>query len=374
MADTPSSMQLFLEKLGLQGPGVDIRNFAVMETLRITVNIYPMVFVFQQDEKLLMEMNAAFAELFEMSYSPGILDIKKAFESNPGILSLLLGTLSEKKEYISHFHYFERIDRLVYMLIDAQMIKKDELHIGTVFIFREISNLIQLETDLLRIDRLSTIGKMAAGIAHEIRNPMTSIRGFLQMLSRDLIGNNWGKQKAYTDLALQEIDRVNELLNQLLLLAKPVEFVLKDVDINEMVKDVGKLHESDAIIHQIHVKYRLASVPRVKMDENMFKQVLTNLIRNAIEAMEDSGELKLSTHYEADKDKVVVEVADTGPGIPSYLNDRIFDAFFTTKEHGTGLGLAICQRIVHEFGGHIRMTSKGYGTTFAILLPPSAWE
>ncbi len=371
MADTPSSMQLFLEKLGLQGPEVDIRNYAVMEVLRITVNIYPMVFVFQQDEKLLMEMNTAFAELFEMPYSPGILEIKKVLEFKPRILSLLLGTLSEKKEYLSHLYYFERIDRLVYMLIDAQMIKKDELHIGTVFIFREISNFVQLETDLLRIDRLSTIGKMAAGIAHEVRNPMTSIRGFLQMLSHDLMGKDWEKQKGYTDLSLQEIDRVNELLNQLLLLAKPVEFVLEDVNVNEMVKDVGKLHESDAYLHQIQVKYRLASVPKVKMDENMFKQVLTNLIRNAIEAMEDSGEMTLSTRYEADKDKVVIEVTDTGPGVPSYLNDRIFDAFFTTKEHGTGLGLAICQRIVHEFGGHIRMTSKGYGTTFSILLPSS---
>ncbi len=371
MGDTPSSMQHFLENLGLQGSDVDLRNFAVLEVLRFTVNIYPMVFVFQKGEKHLMEMNAAFAELFELTYSPGILDTNQVLDAKPGILSLLIGTFSEKKGYLSHLHYFERIDRLVYVLVDAQIIKKDELHIGTVFIFREISNFVQLETDLLRIDRLSTIGKMAAGIAHEVRNPMTSIRGFLQMLSHDLLDKGWEKQKGYTDLALLEIDRVNELLNQLLLLSKPVEFVLEDVDVNELVKEVAKLHESDAFIYQIQVNYRLAAVPKVKMDENMFKQVLTNLIRNAIEAMEDSGEMTLSTRYEADKDKVVIEVTDTGPGVPSYLNDRIFDAFFTTKEHGTGLGLAICQRIVHEFGGHIRMTSKGYGTTFSILLPSS---
>lgn len=127
-------------------------------------------------------------------------------------------------------------------------------------------------------------------------------------------------------------------------------------------------------MHEIQLNYRLTPVPKVKMDENMFRQVLTNLIRNAMEAIEDSGEVTLSTRHEADKDMVVIDVTDTGPGIPSYLNDRIFDAFFTTKEQGTGLGLAICQRIVHEFGGHLRMTSKGYGTTFSVFLPSSTWE
>ncbi len=374
MAATPSTMQLFLEKLGLQGPDVDIRNFTVMEVLRILVNIYPMVFVFPKNEDLLLEMNAAFADLFELSYSPGIQEIKQVLNPKPGILTLLMSSVMEKKEFFSRLHYFERIDRLVYLLIDAQTVRQDGEYLGTIFIFREISNFVQFETDLFHIDRLSTVGKMAAGIAHEIRNPMTSIRGFMQILSHDLMEKGWEKEKGYTDMALMEIERVNELLNQLLLLAKPMEFVLEDVDINHMVKGVGRLHESEAIMHEIQLNYRLTPVPKVKMDENMFRQVLTNLIRNAMEAIEDSGEVTLSTRHEADKDMVVIDVTDTGPGIPSYLNDRIFDAFFTTKEQGTGLGLAICQRIVHEFGGHLRMTSKGYGTTFSVFLPSSTWE
>ena len=228
--------------------------------------------------------------------------------------------------------------------------------------------------DLLRNDRLTTIGKMAAGIAHEIRNPLTSIRGFLQLLMRDLEHVGWDKEKSYADLILAEIDRVNELLNRVLLLSKPLEIVLINDDVNTVVKDLGILHESDARVRNIQIQFQLGEIPQVKLDLNMFKQVLVNLIRNAIDAMENGGTLTLSTSYDKFENVVKIDVSDTGPGIPSYLLDRIFDAFFTTKEQGTGLGLAICQRNIHEFGGNIRVNSKGYGTTFSMLLPPIVRE
>ncbi len=374
MVCSPFELQKLFETLGINEYEMEEHHRAMIDILQWIATAYPIAFAFTIGEMTYIELNQACAKLFQVPYQDCLVELAPVFASYPELLSLMSSTVMEQQEYRSRLLYFERIDRSVNILVDAHSVKKDGTHLGTVFIFREINHLIQLETDLLRNDRLTTIGKMAAGIAHEIRNPLTSIRGFLQLLMRDLEREGWDKEKSYADLILAEIDRVNELLNRVLLLSKPLEIVLVNDDVNTVVKDLGILHESDARMHNIQIQFQLGEIPQVKLDLSMFKQVLVNLIRNAIDAMENGGTLTLSTSYDTFENVVKIDVSDTGPGIPSYLLDRIFDAFFTTKEQGTGLGLAICQRNIHEFGGNIRVNSKGYGTTFSVLLPPIVRE
>lgn len=374
MVYSPFELQKLFETLGINEYEIEEHHRAMVDILHLAATAYPIVFAFTMDETTYIELNQACAELFQVPYQAGLVELAQVLASYPELLSLMLSTVVEQQEYRSRLLYFERIDRLVNILVDTHSLKKDGAHLGTVFIFREITNLIQLETDLLRNDRLTTISKMAAGIAHEIRNPLTSIRGFLQLLMRDLEHAGRDKEKSYADLILTEIDRVNELLNRVLLLSKPLEIMLVNYDVNAIVKELGILHEPDAMMHHIQMQFQLGEIPQVKLDLNMFKQVLVNLIRNAVDAMENGGKLTLSTSYDEVESVVKIDVSDTGAGIPSYLLDRIFDAFFTTKEQGTGLGLAICQRNIHEFGGNIRVNSKGYGTTFSVLLPPLVRE
>ncbi|MDI3256726.1 MAG: ATP-binding protein [Kyrpidia sp.] len=227
----------------------------------------------------------------------------------------------------------------------------------------------RFDSQIQRQEKLATVGKIAAGIAHEIRNPLTSIRGFLQIMRQNFIRLRMEKEFQYTEVMLAEIDRVNELVGELLLLSKPRDMKLEPVEVEELITGLAPLISSETILHDIEFHLCIKPVPKVLADSEMLKQVVVNLVKNAVEAMEHGGTLTICTRVVQDEDLVQIDVQDTGPGIPNYVMDRIFDAFFTTKENGTGLGLPICQRIISDLGGTIRVSSKGYGTTFTVLLP-----
>ncbi len=257
------------------------------------------------------------------------------------------------------------------LLMDSNLLKDDTGKIaGAYVIFKDVTNLRSLEEQVQRSDRLAMIGQIAAGTAHEIRNPLTSIKGFMQVLKRTLMNKGMEKEHGYTEIILTEIDRINELVNEFLFLSKPknVTFVL--VDISTVLREILPIINNEAILHGVTVQYQSAfGLPKVVGDRELFKQVCLNICKNGIEAMVEGGILTLTEEIDIDEQKVNIEIHDTGPGIPSFLIDKIFDPFFTTKEDGTGLGLSVCQRIIHDIGGAIRVSSKGYGTTFTISIP-----
>ncbi|KEO81478.1 hypothetical protein EL26_20595 [Tumebacillus flagellatus] len=242
---------------------------------------------------------------------------------------------------------------------------------GLVVFLKEIGNLVSLERQVQHHEKLATVGKIAAGVAHEIRNPLTSIKGFLQMMRHELERNGMGKEHSYTTVMLSEIERINGLVGELLLLSKPRELKMEALEMEELITVIAPLISSESILHNIEFALDLQPVPAVYADREMLKQVLWNLVKNAIEAMAetDGGKLKIESSYQEREGLVRVDIRDTGPGIPHYMLDRIFDTFFTTKETGTGLGLPICQRLVNDLGGKIQVTSKGFGTTVSVLLP-----
>lgn len=281
---------------------------------------------------------------------------------------LLQEMVRERICYRNHVVRVSRDGKERTLLADSYFLQAGE---GLVLFLKDIGNLVSLERQVHHHEKLATVGKIAAGVAHEIRNPLTSIKGFLQMMRYELEQHGMHKEHSYTSVMLSEIERVNELVGELLLLSKPRELRMEYLEVGDLIASMAPLVASEAILHNVEFDLQLGAVPTVYADREMLKQVILNLVKNAIEAMaeQEGGKLKLSSTFLEGEGVVCIDIKDSGPGIPHYMLDRIFDTFFTTKETGTGLGLPICQRLVNDLGGKIQITSKGFGTTVSVLLP-----
>ncbi|PTX62451.1 diguanylate cyclase (GGDEF)-like protein [Melghirimyces profundicolus] len=214
------------------------------------------------------------------------------------------------------------------------------------------------------LEKLSAVGQLAAGLAHEIRNPLTSIRGFIQISAAES-----PEVKKWESVILPEIDRINDLLKQFLHLSesRPVRYTLFNLD--RLIDDVYQLLNPKAILmgHEL-IPYPPDSPVIVEADAEQLKQVLINLLQNGLESLNEKG--GVSIRWKEMRDRISIRIQDNGSGIPPEHMSRIFDPFFTTKGDGTGMGLSICHRIITEHGGQIHVTSQsGRGTTFNIHLP-----
>ena len=280
----------------------------------------------------------------------------------------LLEGIVVKNHAISWTNDQERFE----LIMDTSLLKDAEGRVeGAYVLFKDVSNLRSLEQQVQRSDRLAMIGQIAAGTAHEIRNPLTSIKGFLQVLKKSLRAQGMEKEFGYAELMLSEIDRINELVSEFLLLSKPKHTTLTQIDVSAVIREILPIINNEAILHNVTVEYQSAlDLPLIMADRELLKQVFINLCKNGIEAMSsEGGSLTITEKPDRLEHRLNVYVQDTGPGIPAFLIDKIFDPFFTTKEEGTGLGLSVCQRIVHDIGGTLRVSSKGYGTIFVVSIP-----
>ncbi|MGM0873381.1 MAG: PAS domain S-box protein [Bacillota bacterium] len=231
-------------------------------------------------------------------------------------------------------------------------------------ILRDISDRKKTEEIMLRSEKLSIAGQLAAGIAHEIRNPLTAIKGFLQIMHPDLKNHS-----QYFHIIFSELNRIEMILSELLMLAKPQEKKFKKTNLVSLLQDVSMLLETQAnlnsvFIEQKHENHNLM----INCDQNQLKQVFINLFKNAIDAMPKGG--KVSVHTKRVNNTVSITVKDEGEGIPSELMERIGEPFLTTKEKGNGLGLMITYKIIEDHKGTIFVDSKlGEGSTFTVGLP-----
>ena len=250
--------------------------------------------------------------------------------------------------------------------------------LGSILLLRNLTHHKELEEDLKRTDRLAMVGTLAAGLAHEIRNPLGGIKGAAQLLRRSLDRDS--SLIEYTNIMTREVDRVNLLIEQLLDLSRPAELEIVPLNIHEVLEDVLLLELKTKAESTITVKKLFdPSLPPVRGDRNRLTQVFLNLVRNGYQAMNGSGTLTITTRLDTDRyvrgqgtgrSKFIwVEIADQGVGIKEGDLLHIFSPFFTTKNSGTGLGLAVCYWIIKEHGGIIRVeTSEGKGSTFKVSL------
>jgi two-component system, sporulation sensor kinase A len=219
-------------------------------------------------------------------------------------------------------------------------------------------------------DKLSLVGQLAAGIAHEIRNPLTSLRGFIQLLQYKSEEN-----KEYCEIMLSELDRINLIVGEFLILAKPHMVEFSDKDINPIIRHVGTLIGTQAVINNIHIDYQLEkNLPTISCEENQLKQVIINLIKNAIEAMPNGGTVTVKTGIH-DENHISIKIMDEGNGIPQDMLAKLGEPFYTTKDHGTGLGLMVCYKIIENHLGQLLVSSElNVGTTFEIILKTNCEE
>ena len=266
-------------------------------------------------------------------------------------------------------------------LLTAALFGRDGVVEGAVGVLRDLSRLRQLENEVRRGETLAAAGRMAVGLAHEIRNPLGAIRGAVQLLSRELALQP--KLREYTDVLLTEVDRVNRSIEMLLDLARPVQLRPVPLNLHQLLERVALLAEEGARERKVTLVRRYdPSLPPIAGDEDRLLQVFHNLVRNALDAMKDGGRLTLTTRVSLNplfgkmdlgagqRNMVEAVVADEGAGIPAAARSKIFYPFFTTKDKGLGLDLAICHRILEEHRGAIQVEStEGRGTTVTCFLP-----
>jgi two-component system sensor histidine kinase HydH len=250
---------------------------------------------------------------------------------------------------------------------------KDEngVFLGNVLLFKDLSEVRTLRREVARSQRLASVGRLAAGVAHEIRNPLSSIKGFATYFKQRYPDRQDDQQTA--DIMIQEVDRLNRVVGQLMEFARPVPVKPKPVSLQALLEDSIKLITDRAAEKGISIKTQNnTQVEEVRIDPDRINQVLLNLYLNAIDSMESGGELKVEISSDGQRRDVVIQVSDTGQGISREDLSRIFEPYFTTKSTGTGLGLAIAHNIVEAMGGKIIVESeKEVGTTFTVTLPNS---
>jgi two-component system sensor histidine kinase HydH len=258
--------------------------------------------------------------------------------------------------------------RTVPLEVIVTVLKEEGKAAGIVLLFRDITEVRRLKKEIVRNQHLASLGSLAAGVAHEIRNPLSSIKGFATYF-RDRYRDNPEDEKT-AGIMIQEVDRLNRVISQLLDYARPMTMQRQEVSIQDIIRHALRMIEAQAREKGITLQSDLpAEIPAAGIDADRMKQVFLNLYLNALGAMEDGGLLSVVL-AELPGEHIRIEIRDTGVGIAPEDLGRIFDPYFTTKPSGTGLGLAIVQKIVDAHGGEIQVESTpGQGTTVTILLP-----
>ena len=310
--------------------------------------------------------------------------VKEIFAPDASVVRRLGETLATGESRSEAETFVERGDgrRVPVSIVTAPLCGRDGGVEAAVVVLRDLSRIRQLEAEVRRGETLAAAGRMAVGLAHEVRNPLGAIRGAVQLLKRELGAD--ARLSEYTDVLLTEVDRVNRIIELLLDLARPVQLRPVPLNLHQLLERATMLNEEGARERGVTLIRRYdPSLPPILGDEDRLMQVFHNLLRNALDAMvSGGGRVTLTTRVSLNplfgkmdlgagqRSMVEAQVADEGAGIPADVRSRIFDPFFTTKDKGLGLGLAICHRILEEHRGAIQVESaEGRGTIVTCFLP-----
>ena len=276
------------------------------------------------------------------------------------------------------------VDRVIGYTVSQ--VKDDRARpIGAVLFFKDLTRVEQLEERERLRDRLASLGEMAAGIAHELKNPLAGIEVMAGLLRRQ-VGDSKDAQSLLADI-MTEAKLANAIVVEMLEFVRPIRLQVERTDVADVLHQAATLAETKASRGEVTVTLDVEpDLPIIEVDHHQLCQVFTNLLANAFDALEGRGRITIGAHIGAIEEDpafarephtptptVVVEVTDDGPGVPPELSDRIFNPFFTTKPQGSGLGLAIVRKIVDAHDGRIDLSSRpGAGTTFRVTLPVSS--
>lgn len=289
-------------------------------------------------------------------------------DDDQSLSSLLLRSMETETEYVDYEITIHEEDLLIHKRrysLDTRLIRDYRGEVKSVVVtMLDITEKKHMEQHILQNEKLIALGQLAAGLAHEIRNPLTSSLGFLQLLRN----GDLECKKEYLDLIYHEMKRINSLLTEFVMLSKPIAPLRKMVAMSDILQDVTSFMQPQALLHNVQLTYvEQTPLPMVYIDGKQMKQVLINVVKNAIEAS-NGGEVILLG--ECREDLLHIEIRDHGSGIPPEILDQVFNPFYSTKDEGTGLGLSISLQIVQNHGGHMTVESEqGKGTVVHIYLP-----
>jgi PAS domain S-box-containing protein len=260
-------------------------------------------------------------------------------------------------------HYETEGKNYLLLVSQADLRNQYENRIGRIFFFIDITEIEELEKRIFQSEKLAVLGEISAKAAHEIRNPLTVIYGFLTIMKKSFSKSE--SDRYQVPLMLKEFERINSIIDEMLSIAKPKPPLLEETYIEEVIEEVILLYTS--INNEIQFEVNLDHVPLL-LDKRQITQVIYNLIRNGAEAIEDNGTISVYSKIQGQSFQLFIQ--DTGSGIPPDVQKTIFEPFSTSKDSGTGLGLTIVQRIIENHKGKVELfSSSEEGTTFLITLP-----
>jgi two-component system sporulation sensor kinase B len=238
--------------------------------------------------------------------------------------------------------------------------------IAIVYLIENMNEQMKMKQELIRTEKMNVVSQLAASVAHEIRNPMTSVRGFMQLMQKE---NLTKEQHMYISISIEELDRAQEIINQYLALAKPQTELYETIDLTSVIQQSIDVMHSYAILNSIHITQEVEQSLEIEGLKLEIQQVLINIIKNAIEAIKSEGEIWISAAKNADG-FVSIQIKDNGVGMTENQIKKLGSPYYSTKEKGTGLGLTVCHQIVKQMGGQIVIHSElKKGTCFTINLP-----
>lgn len=260
-------------------------------------------------------------------------------------------TIPYEEGKLKHFEY-----TIKHQLVDSL----------NLIVFRNITEKIEMEAQLHKSDTLNMLGELAAGIAHEIRNPMTALKGFIQLLEN----SSGDANPLYFQVIKTELQRIDSIINEFLVLAKPQLIKYEYTNILKILNETAALLAAQAVLHDVQIKTIYDDdLPKLLCEPNQLKKVFINIIKNAIEVMHKGGFVTV-TVSQAPGNRIHICIKDEGEGIPANKIKKLGEPFYTTKERGTGLGLMVSFKIIEEHGGTIEVESEiGQGAAFHIYLP-----
>lgn len=296
--------------------------------------------------------------------------------------TVLPGHLCGVKEYLERGEPVSEMEmecefaggRVVPVSVSASSIINEEGDfVGEVMIIRDLGELRRLQDEIRRNEKLAALGGLAAGVAHELRNPLSSIKGIASYYKSTF--EEGSEEKKMAGVMIEEVDRLSRVISELLEFARPASLSRKASNIDELVTHSTRLVWQEAAAKNIEIQLDLnTGGTEARVDPDRLTQCLLNLYLNAFQAMKDGGRLSIVSTVR-DGDSVVIDIRDTGPGIPAEDQSKIFDPYFTTKPKGTGLGLPIVHKIIEAHQGQVKVRSAvGQGTVFSIILPLAAEE
>jgi len=326
----------------------------------------------------ILTMNSTAERIFKINFQEAadkkLLDIVSSKSSSPELKDIIEKAIKDRVTVKNHLIVFSDNDkkRISLSLTISPFKDKNENIMGYLVSFQDVAFVNSLHRRLQHADQLATIGTFATGLAHEIRNPLCSIRSVAQMLKEKFEKDS--KESKYSSLIVAETDRLNRLISLILDFSHPDKSPLELCDLNELLSKTLLLSKSNIKsknISQVKVKENYSPDKlQCPLQKEKMTQAFLNILINAWEAVDEDGEIEISTSAIEDEQKaILVSISNTGSEIPEEDIDKIFDPFYTTKERGTGLGLTISSQIINVNGGTIDVQSNGGKTTFTIKLP-----